>query len=159
MRLGFAMIAALSTAMLGLAACASKPSQLDGATPVEIAFARAAPTWDLDHDGTVTCEEWQTYASRLFAEADQGGKGYLTAEDFRALARTDHLFDSANFEYFGGTPSKGVTQAQFVGKPNPAFRLLDRDKDCRLVQEELHPRLAPRPEERRDEASARRRPH
>lgn len=119
-----------------LSACAGT-GQLSGASSVDMAFVRAAPTWDLDRDGVVTCDEWRQYAGQVFAEADSGNKGYLTPEDFATLAKTDHLFDAADFAYFGGTSMGRVTRAAFVDKPNPAFRLLDRRKDCRLTSEEL----------------------
>jgi hypothetical protein len=102
-----------------------------------MAFVRAAPTWDLDRDGVVTCDEWKLYAGQLFSEADSDSKGYLTPEDFVKLVKIDHLFEAANFAYFSGGSSGRVTRAAFVDKPNPAFRLLDRRKDCRLTSEEL----------------------
>jgi hypothetical protein len=120
-----------------LAAGCAGQGQLSSASSVDMAFVRAAPTWDLDRDGVVTCDEWKLYAGQLFTEVDSGNKGYLTAEDFVALVKTDHLFEAANFAYFGGNSSGRVTRAAFVDKPNPAFRLLDRRKDCRLTSEEL----------------------
>jgi hypothetical protein len=102
-----------------------------------MAFVRAAPTWDFDRDGIVTCDEWKQYAGQLFSAADSGNKGYLTAVDFATLVKTDHLFEAADFAYFGGGRDGRVTRAAFVDKPNPAFRLLDKRKDCRLTSEEL----------------------
>jgi hypothetical protein len=119
-----------------ITACAGQ-GQLSGASSVDMAFVRAAPTWDLDRDGVVTCDEWKQYAGQLFTEADSGNKGYLTAEDFAKLANTDHLFEAANFAYFGGNSTGRITRAAFVDKPNPAFRLLDKRMDCRLTSEEL----------------------
>ncbi len=129
------LILAISAALIA-AACAGQ-GQLSGASSVDMAFVRAAPTWDVDHDGVVTCDEWKVYAGQLFTEADSGNKGFLTAADFVALAKTDHLFEAANFAYFGGGSTGRVTRAAFVDMPNPAFRLLDRRKDCRLTSEEL----------------------
>ena len=126
----------MSVLALLLSACAGQ-GQLSGASAVDMAFVRAAPTWDLDHDGVVTCDEWKLYAGQLFAEADSGNKGYLTRDDFATLAKTDHLFDSADFAYYGGAATGQVTRAAFVDKPNPAFRLLDKRRDCRLTSEEL----------------------
>jgi Ca2+-binding EF-hand superfamily protein len=131
-----ACIAWTVIAALLLSACAGQ-GQLSGASSVDMAFVRAAPTWDLDHDGVVTCDEWKQYAGQLFTEADSGNKGYLTREDFVTLAKTDHLFEAADFAYFGGGSTGRVTRAAFVDKPNPAFRLLDKRKDCRLTSEEL----------------------
>jgi hypothetical protein len=132
----FVSLGLLASAALLTSACAGQ-GQLSGASSVDMAFVRAAPTWDLDRDGVVTCDEWKQYAGQLFTEADSGNKGYLTAEDFVTLVKIDHLFEAANFAYFGGNSSGRVTRAAFVDKPNPAFRLLDKRKDCRLTSEEL----------------------
>jgi Ca2+-binding EF-hand superfamily protein len=129
-------LACTVTAVLLLTGCAGH-GQLSGASSVDMAFVRAAPTWDLDRDGVVTCDEWKQYAGQLFTEADSGNKGYLTREDFATLVKTDHLFEAADFAYFGGGSTGRVTRAAFVDKPNPAFRLLDKRKDCRLTSEEL----------------------
>jgi hypothetical protein len=119
-----------------LSGCASS-DRLSGANTVDMAFVRAAPTWDLDHDGVVTCDEWKQYAGQLFTEADRGNKGFLTAEEFSTIAKTDRLFEAADFAYYGGKADGRVTRAAFVDKPNPAFRLLDKRGDCRLTSEEL----------------------
>jgi Ca2+-binding EF-hand superfamily protein len=149
---GNTRIAWTVVASLLLSACAGQ-GQLSGASSVEMAFVRAAPTWDLDRDGVVTCDEWKQYAGQLFTEADSGNKGYLTREDFATLVKTDHLFEAADFAYFGGSSTGRVTRAAFVDKPNPAFRLLDKRKDCRLTSEEL--RLAYRAAENRRSPSQR----
>jgi hypothetical protein len=128
--------AGLAVACGVLAGCASG-DRLSGADPVDMAFVRAAPTWDLDHDGVVTCDEWKQYAGQLFTEADRGNKGFITAEEFAEIAKTDRLFETADFAYYGGRSAGRVTRAAFVDKPNPAFRLLDKRGDCRLTSEEL----------------------
>jgi Ca2+-binding EF-hand superfamily protein len=135
LRASLAVVSWVSVATL-VTGCAGQ-GQLSGASTVDMAFVRAAPTWDLDRDGVVTCDEWKLYATQLFAEADTGNKGYLTLEDFAILVKTDHLFEAADFAYFGGSSTGRVTRAAFVDKPNPAFRLLDKRKDCRLTSEEL----------------------
>jgi EF hand/EF-hand domain pair len=126
-----------------LSACAAGDSVMSGASAVDQAFVSAAPTWDLDRDGTVTCEEWQLYASRLFAKFDLVGKGYLSPEEFRNLAFQDRLFETADFVYFDADRDGRVSRAEFVEKPNPAFRLLDKDHDCRLSNSELIATYAP----------------
>ena len=59
----------------------SSNSEVDGA------FLRAAQTWDLNHDGNVTCDEWRTYALSLFKEADANHDGKLTPEEFTRFAQ------------------------------------------------------------------------
>ena len=73
----------LAALILALAAagCSSTPPGLsDG---INGAFIRAAPTWDLNHDGDVTCEEWRQYAASVFRDADLNHDGKLTPEEFR----------------------------------------------------------------------------
>jgi Ca2+-binding EF-hand superfamily protein len=104
---------------------------------VDGAFIRAAATWDLNHDGDVTCEEWRQYASQLFKEVDLNHDGKLTPDEFQRLTKIDRLFETANFAYYD-TDKKGfVTQADFVDKPNPAFLELDKDKTCVLKTYQL----------------------
>jgi hypothetical protein len=134
-RLCAAPMVSLLTALL-LSGCAGG-SHLSGASEVDMAFVRAAPTWDLDHDGVVTCDEWKQYAGQLFSEADTGGKGFLTPEEFHTLEKSDRLFELANFAYFDTQRSGRLSRAAFVDRPNPAFRLLDKRRDCRLTSEEL----------------------
>jgi len=83
-----------------LEACAANNSPLASASPLERQFAAAVTTWDLSHDGDVTCEEWRQYASALFREADVDHDGMLTPEEFAAMARKDRLFELAGFAYF-----------------------------------------------------------
>ena len=70
------------------------------------------PTWDLDHDGKVTCEEWRTYAASLFNKADSDHDGKLTREEFAELAKIDRLFEVANFDYYDVNKQGYVTQAE-----------------------------------------------
>lgn len=133
--LGSCRVLGLAVAAL-LAGCSAK-TILSDATPVEAAFARAARTWDINGDGTVTCEEWRQYAGKLFDEADTARKGHLTPDDFRRLAGTDRLFDVANFAWFDADRDGRITRAELVDRPNPAFRILDRNGDCALGQDEL----------------------
>jgi hypothetical protein len=110
-------------------------NQKDKASPglsdtIEGSFIRAAQTWDLNHDGEVTCEEWRSYAASLFKEADSDHDGKLTREEFAKLPKIDRLFEVANFDYYDVNKQGYVTQADFVDRPNPAFAALDHDKSC-----------------------------
>ena len=126
-----------SVMALVLPACATSHSALSSASPIEKAFVRAAPTWDLDHDGTVTCEEWRQYADGLFIAADRAGNGFISPAEFNSMSVQDRLFETADFAYFDANGDGRVSRTEFVDKPNPAFRLLDKDHDCRLTSEEL----------------------
>jgi hypothetical protein len=69
------------------AASGAGHSQFEGASAVDMAFVRAAPSWDLDHDGIITCDEWKQYAGTLFTQFDSGSTGYLTPTEFAAMAK------------------------------------------------------------------------
>jgi len=62
-------------ALIGAALVTSFGMGVAGTSPglsntIEGSFIRAVQTWDLNHDGYITCEEWRTYAASLFKEAD-----------------------------------------------------------------------------------------
>lgn len=124
---------------LALAAggCATQGSSgSSSASGIDRVFASAAGTWDVNRDGQVTCEEWKKYAGGLLAGADANKDGALSRQEFAAMARVDRLFDVANFDYFEANGDGKVTLAEIVDKPNPAFRLLDKDNDCAIGRDE-----------------------
>jgi Ca2+-binding EF-hand superfamily protein len=104
---------------------------------IEGAFIARVQTWDLNHDGYVTCEEWRTYAVSLFEKADSDHDGKLTREEFAKLPKIDRLFEVANFDYYDVNRQGYVTQADFVDRPNPAFAALDHDKSCVINSDQL----------------------
>ena len=122
------LLGGASLALLG-AGCSTSPGLSDS---VEGSFIRAAQTWDLNHDGKVTCDEWRSYAASLFKEVDLNHDGKLTRDEFARLAKIDRLFEVANFEYYDVNRQGYVTEADFVDRPNPAFATLDKDKTCVL---------------------------
>lgn len=126
-------LATASIALLG-SGCSTAPGLSD---TVEGSFIRAAQTWDLNHDGKVTCEEWRSYAASLFKEVDANHDGKLTPDEFARLPKIDRLFDVANFEYYDVNRQGYVTQAEFVERANPAFAALDKDNTCVLTTYQL----------------------
>ena len=119
--------------------CAANELALASASHVEKEFAGAAVTWDLNQDGDVTCDEWKQYGTALFREADANRDGFLNREEFAAMARTDRLFETAGFPYFDTDGNGRISQAELIDKPNPAFALLDRNKDCVITPDERMP--------------------
>jgi hypothetical protein len=122
-----------------LASCSGNGGPLASASWIERAFVSAEATWDLNHDGNVTCGEWKQYASRLFREADANRDGLLSREEFAALGRVDRLFDTVGFDYFDSDGDGRISMSELVDKPNPAFALLDKNGDCIISPDErLH---------------------
>jgi Ca2+-binding EF-hand superfamily protein len=129
-----ASLAALILALAAAGCGSTAPGLKEG---VDGAFIRAAATWDLNHDGDVTCDEWRQYATSLFKEVDLKHDGKVTPDEFARLTKIDRLFITANFAYYD-TDHKGyVTQQDFVDKPNPAFTALDTEKTCVLKTYQL----------------------
>ena len=100
-------------------------------------FIRAAQTWDLNHDGKVTCDEWRSYAASLFKEVDANHDGKLTREEFAKLEKIDRLFEVANFDYYDVNHARLRDPGRFRGPANPAFAALDKDKTCVLSTYQL----------------------
>ena len=131
----FAALAGVLMPALALTGCGSSaPGLKEG---IDGAFIRAAATWDLNHDGNVTCDEWRQYAASIFKDADLNRDGKLTPEEFQRLAKIDRLFETANFAYYDVDKKGYVTQADFVDRPNPAFLELDKEKTCVLKTHQL----------------------
>ncbi len=131
----FASIVVAACAALLPAGCS--PSSPGTADTIEGTFIRAAPTWDLNHDGKVTCEEWKGYARMLFKEVDTNHDGKLTPEEFAKLPMIDRLFETANFKYYDVNNQGYITEADFVERPNPAFTTLDKENTCVLSAYQL----------------------
>jgi len=137
-----AAFAAIALALVAAGCGTTSPGLKEG---VNGAFIRAAPTWDLNHDGNVTCEEWRQYALSVFKEVDLKRDGKLTPDEFEKLVKIDRLFLTANFAYYDSDKKGYVTQADFVDKPNPAFLELDKEKTCVLKAHQLRAALSDEP--------------
>jgi Ca2+-binding EF-hand superfamily protein len=137
----------LAVLILALAAagCSSTPPGLSGG--LNGAFVRAAPTWDLNHDGDVTCEEWRQYAASVFRDADINHDGKLTPEEFQRLAKIDRLFETANFAYYDVNRQGYVTLQEFLDRPNPAFTELDKNNTCVLKAHQLRAAIIAEPKQ------------
>jgi hypothetical protein len=138
----------MALALAGASGCASDSSPLGNASTVDREFAAAAITWDLNRDGEVTCDEWKQYATGLFRSADANRDGFLSPEEFAAMARQDRLFDTGGFKFFDMNGDGRVTLEELTGKPNPAFALLDKNKDCVIGRDERVVQRGPSEESR-----------
>ena len=69
-------LAGLILALAAAGCGSSAPGLKEG---MDGAFIRAAATWDLNHDGNVTCDEWKQYVAGIFKEVDVNRDGKLDA--------------------------------------------------------------------------------
>lgn len=125
----------LPAVTLLLGAC-SAASPFSSSSDFDRTFIGAAQTWDLNKDGSVSCDEWKQYAMSSFRESDANGDGTLDQQEFLVMARNDRLFEVANLTYFDANSDGKVTAQELADKPNTAFKLLDKNGDCRIDRNE-----------------------
>jgi len=95
------------------------------------------PTWDANHDGVYTCEEWKGFMERLFVLADKGHKGFLTPQEFDSIKKSDPALADAEFGYFDENQDGKVSRKEFVEKPSVFILRFDKNGDCRVTPDEL----------------------
>lgn len=125
----------LHLAGFGMSGCSST-SPFKSASNVEVTFLSASQTWDIDKNGTITCDEWKQYAGSELRNADGDGDGALNATEWTQLARTDRLFETADLAFFDSSGDGKVTAEEIAAKPNPAFKMLDKNSDCQIGYDE-----------------------
>lgn len=140
-RSGFAVPITVCMAMFA-SGCGGNPfsgggSPFSKASNHELLFVSAAPTWDLDKNNAVTCEEWQRYTTELHAEGDANQDGSLTVEEYKTVIKADRLFETADHAYFDANKDGKVALQEMTSKPNPAFAILDKNKDCQIGSNEI----------------------
>ncbi len=96
-------------------------------------FLSAAGTWDRNHDGIVTCDEWKAYARELFDAADADHDGFVDRTEWATIVNTDRMFQTVDLGYYDANGDGKLSREEFVDKPNRAFALLDRDNTCQLT--------------------------
>src|SRR6476620_4877890 len=79
----------------------------------------SAHLWDLDHNGTYTCDEWEQYATRLFRLADRNPYAYVDSADFKSDLRASPVFTESEFDYYDDHRDGRFSREEFVRKPNP----------------------------------------
>jgi Ca2+-binding EF-hand superfamily protein len=130
----WACLALLPGAVAG--GCASSGNPFSKASDFDRTFIAAAQTWDLDKNGSVSCDEWVRYITTEFRQADGNGDGALDAEEWQKLVSSDRLFQVADIKYYDSNGDGRVTLEEMTGKQNLAFKLLDRNGDCQIDRTE-----------------------
>ncbi len=100
---------------------------------VDTVFLTAAGSWDRNHDNVITCEEWKAYAGELYDGADSNRDGFVDSTEYGRIIGTDRMFQTVDLSYYDANGDGKLTRAEFVDKPNRAFALLDKNKECRLT--------------------------
>lgn len=96
-----------------------------------------ADTWDANHDGIYTCDEWKSYLERLFNIADRNHDGKLDASEFAAIRKPGSMFADADFGYFDENRDGTIARSEFVNKPNEMILQHDKNHDCKVTPDEL----------------------
>ncbi|MEO1206912.1 MAG: hypothetical protein AAFV45_11325 [Pseudomonadota bacterium] len=122
---------------LAMGGCGGASLPFSGTKSDDMLFVSAAQTWDLNRDNTVTCDEWKQYTGELFTLADANADGAVGEEEYARIIKADRLFQSAKLGYFDTNKDGTLTAQEFTETKNPAFAILDRNKDCQIASEEM----------------------
>lgn len=95
------------------------------------------PIWDANHDDVFTCDEWKSFADRIFTSADRNRDGKLDPSEFAAVQKADSALAEADFGYFDENQDGKITRKEFVEKPNAFILRFDRNSDCRVTGDEV----------------------
>ena len=103
---------------------------------------------DVNKDGTVSQEEFQTFRANHFAEADKNGDGALSQSDFEAMAKLkeqerqkamEKAREKRRLEHFKSLDANGdgtVSQEEFTKKGERQFIRMDRNDDGQLNKDD-----------------------
>jgi hypothetical protein len=109
----------------------------DGDAGKRIAKLREA---DLNHDGTITGDEFKHYRAALFDKLDRNKDGFLTAEERPNAGGGQgggHML-----ERFDSNKDGKVDRNEFVNGPTPFFDKIDTNHDGALSSAELDAAIA-----------------
>jgi EF hand len=102
------------------------------------------PVWDANRDGVYTCDEWKSFADRIFTFADRNHDGKLDASEFATVQKADATLADADFGYFDEDQDGKITRKEFVDKPSAFILRFDRNGDCRVTGDEIRAANAPK---------------
>jgi hypothetical protein len=133
--LGIGMALGLLTGTsLALAQSAPRPDPM---------LSNGPPSWDENHDGIYTCEEWKSFMERLFKSADKNHDGSLSPAEFETVKKADPTLAEADFGYFDENRDGKISRKEFVEKPSAFILRFDRNGDCRVTPDEIRAATAP----------------
>jgi Ca2+-binding EF-hand superfamily protein len=136
-RIGMTVALLLTGVSLALAQPTPQPAQ-DGM------LKSGPPIWDANHDGVYTCDEWKSFADRIFTSADRNRDGHLDPFEFATIQKADATLADADFGYFDENQDGKITRKEFVEKPSAFILRFDRNGDCRVTADEIKAVVAPK---------------
>jgi hypothetical protein len=135
--IGAALALFVTEVSLALAQSAPGPAQ-------DAMLANGPPTWDSNHDGVYTCDEWKSFVDRIFTLADRNHDGKLDPSEFETVRRADATLADADFGYFDENQDGKITRKEFVEKPSAFILRFDKNGDCRVTADEIKAGTAPK---------------
>jgi Ca2+-binding EF-hand superfamily protein len=143
--------AALVLLLVGQPLALAQSTAAGDARPAQNAPAKNGPeSWDANHDGINTCNEWKSHLDRMFNLGDRNHDGRLDASEFATIRHADPALADADFGYFDENQDGKITRDEFVSKPSEYILRYDRNGDCRVTPDEVKasaPKDAPTPGE------------
>jgi EF-hand domain pair len=131
-RIGAAVALLLTSSSLAIAQSAGAPR------PAQDALLKNGPeSWDANHDGIYTCDEWESHLDRIFTLADRDRDGHLDPTEFATVRRMDATLADADFGYFDENQDGKITRNEFVNKPSEFILRFDKNGDCRVTPDEM----------------------
>jgi hypothetical protein len=129
-RIGITVGLLLTGASVALAQSTPQPTQ-------DPMLANGPPSWDTNHDGVYTCDEWKKFMDRVFTSADRNHDGTLSPSEFAAVQKADPTLADADFGYFDENQRGKITRKEFVDKPSAFILRSDKYGDCRVTGDEI----------------------
>jgi Ca2+-binding EF-hand superfamily protein len=130
--------AALALLLAGQPFALAQSTPPGDARPAQDGPAKSGPeSWDANHDGVNTCNEWKSHLERMFTLGDRNHDGRLDASEFATIRRVDPALADADFGYFDENQDGKITRDEFVTKPSEYILRYDRNGDCRVTPDEL----------------------
>jgi EF hand len=130
--------AALALLLAGQPFALAQSTPPGDARPAQDGPAKSGPeSWDANHDGVNTCNEWKSHLERMFTLGDRNRDGHLDASEFAIIRRADPALADADFGYFDENQDGKITHDEFVSKPSEYILRYDRNGDCRVTPDEV----------------------
>lgn len=126
-----------------LFSCASD-REMANKNRIENVKARIISEWDLNLDGTISCDDLGLKKVDQFTKADSDGNNILDASEFKNAPWGSKTFAVEMLYSFDENRDGKVTQQEFSAKPNTVFAALDKNQNCTVSEDEIEASLTER---------------